>query len=108
MLFRSWLVRRLLEMGIESGQDLELLEKGDLTAPPLPEWTRSVLEDKFPLELNLGDVQYRVEYDFLRKAVTLEKTGGARKTPPSVNTVPYFMGYRVKVRHHTQAWVIRD
>ena len=103
----QWVHTRLSGLGIESGRDLALLDESDFVAPALPEWSERFVQSKFPLEVNLGDAQYDVDYDFHNRQVTLHKKSGTRKNPPSVHTIPAFSGFKVKVKHHTQSWVLR-
>jgi len=103
----QWVDTRLQSLGIESGNDLALLDESDFVAPPLSDWSEKWIQSKFPLEVNLGDAQYTVAYDFQKRQVTLNKKSGTRKTPPSINTVPSFHGFKIKVKHHTQSWVLR-
>ncbi|MBN2341306.1 MAG: ATP-dependent RNA helicase [Deltaproteobacteria bacterium] len=104
----TWIRRTLSTIGIESGHDFALLSKADFIAPALPEWTAAWVRQRFPLLVNLGDAQYDVAYDFAGRTATLHKTGGTRKGPPSLNTVPGFCGFKIKVKHHTQTWVLRS
>lgn len=103
----QWVHQQLETLGIESGDDLALLDESDFLAPALPKWSAQWIQSRFPLEVNLGDVQYDVEYQFATRQVTLYKRSGTRKTPPSLHTVPAFSGFRIKVKHHTQTWVLR-
>ena len=103
----QWVQTQLSTLGIESGNDLALLDADDFLAPTLPEWSQQWVRSKFPLDVNLGDAQYDVDYDFAKRQVTLYKTAGTRKNPPSPHTVPSFNGFKIKVKHHTQTWVLR-
>ena len=102
-----WLRNQLMSLGIDSGADFELLDESDFLAPALPEWSQQWIQSRFPLSLNVGDAQYNVEYDFRARQVTLLKYAGTRKGPPSIHTVPSFGGFKIKVKHHTQTWMLR-
>lgn len=103
----QWIAAHIAELGIESGSDFELLGESDFLATPLPKWTQDWLEANYSQNLNLGDVQYEVLYDFSKRVVTLNKIGGTRKSAPSINIVPNFRGFKIKVKHHSQTWVLR-
>jgi hypothetical protein len=103
-----WVDRRLLDLGVESGEDLALLSEADLQAPALPPFTLEWLNKLFPRTVNVGDALYRVEYDLMRKEVTLVKESGNRKGPPSLDTVPGFRGFKIKVKHVSRVWVLRE
>jgi ATP-dependent helicase HrpB len=103
----DWAEARLASLGVESGEDLALLSAADFLAAELPESTLAWLDSHFKRALRLGNADYDVEYDLSKKEVTLVKTGGAQKEPPSLSTLPSFRGFRIRVRHHSKVWVLR-
>jgi ATP-dependent helicase HrpB len=98
---------RLVDIGVESGRDMALLNPGDLLPDDLPKTTREWLDRRFPRTLDLGDGQYRVSYDLGRRQVTLEKTDGQRKLPPPLQMLPAWRGFSILVRHTSKAWQLR-
>ena len=91
----DWIRNRLLELGLESGDDLPLLEAEDLTVPQLPEAIREQLEREFPLRVNVGDAAFEASYDLPRRQVVLKLVAGHRQTPPPAAYLPRFGGFRV-------------
>lgn len=104
----QWAKNRFVVLGVSSGEDLPLLSENDLIAPPLPPSTQEELDREFPREIKLGDADYAVSYDLKKSEATLDQLRGNRKTPPSLSLLPSFSGFRVRVRHHSKIWVIRD
>ncbi len=104
----EWILRRLEELGVEEGSDAELLAPEDLLPPDLPGAVRDRLDRTFPRILKPGGAKYRVEYDVHAREVTLIAVEGNPKHPPSPSLLPAFRGFRVKVRHHSRVWVVRE
>jgi ATP-dependent RNA helicase HrpB len=105
---RSWVLHRLEALGVSSGSDLALLAEEDLLADDLPSATRQWLDGKFPRALGLGDVEYDVEYDLLRREAIFVLVSGKRKNPPSLATLPALTGFKIRIRHHSKSWVLRQ
>ena len=78
----AWLVSRLEEIGVETEQDLAVLEPEDLAFEGIPEWERDGFERRYPRTISLQDLHMQVEYHPLKKRIDLIRTGGVRKTPP--------------------------
>ncbi len=98
---------RLKQLGVESGSDLALLNEDDFIPPALPDETMKFLKEKFPFELDLKDIKYKIEYNTGAKEVTLTKLSGTRKDAPSKEMLPSFLGYKIKIKHHSRTWVLK-
>jgi len=105
---QAWLDERLVDLGFETADDLELLLPHDLTFPQLPAEGRDWLDRHFPRELALGDARYRVTYDVAAMEVSLETASGARRTPPSPTFLPPWPGWRVVHRDRSRVHVLRE
>lgn len=97
--FERWLEQRLEELGVESGDDLELLSPADLTFPPLPEASREELNRSFPRRLKVQGVLYGLTYDLEKNRVTLRAIQGKPQKPPERFYLPRFSGLRVQVEY---------
>ena len=106
-LLEQWAEAKFESLGLESGGDLAMLTAEDLTPPPLPEATLAFLEERFPDTLRLGNLAYRLEYDFRAKEVTMVQTEGPANQLPSPSMLPAFRGYKVKIRRHSKVVTIR-
>lgn len=93
----DFVLGRLLELGIESGEDLELLSPRDLLAPDLPFHLRTTLERDYPRTVSVGDATYEAEYDLEKRMVTLSLVRGQRKEPPPLAYLPRFEGFGITV-----------
>ncbi len=104
----EWAVEQLETLGVVSGNDLSLLSEADFVAPELPVETRNYMDREFPRQLRLGDVKYTIEYDLKNREATLVMTEGKRNIPPPLTTLPALRGFRVRVKHHSKVWVLRE
>lgn len=91
----TWLPDHLKELGVETGRDLELLSADDFLPPDVPKELAAMLEERFPLEVDIGDCLYRTEYDLTKRQVLLIIVRGARAKPPPANYLPRFEGLKV-------------
>ncbi len=104
----EWVARRLEELGVEGGEDLELLSPEDLLPPEIPPGLRSRLDAAFPRLLKPGGAKYKVLYDIPGREATLVPVEGNPKSPPPLALLPAFRGFRVKVKHHSRTWVLKE
>jgi ATP-dependent helicase HrpB len=93
----AWLDSRLVDLGVESGDDLALLSASDVLAPELPFEVLDPLDRQFPAEVSVGDASYRAEYDLPRRTVLLTLVRGHRREPPPRAYLPRFHGLKVLV-----------
>jgi hypothetical protein len=103
-----WVERRLIALGVSSGADLPMLSPEDFLPPNLPEETEARLDREFPRRLSLGDVKYDIVYDLANREATLIMTEGKRQTPPPLTTLPSLRGFKIRAKHHSKVWVLRD
>jgi len=101
-----WVAARLATLGVADGTDLGLLSESDFIFDRLNAEQSQWIKRNFPTRVNLGDVQYQTEYDFGRKTVTLVKVAGKRNEPPSKTMLPGFVGFKVKIKHHSRVWML--
>jgi hypothetical protein len=93
----AWVASRLLELGVESGDDLALLSANDLVAPEIPFESRAALEKEFPRTVSVGDATYTTDYDIDAGQVMLRMVKGSRRDPPPLSYLPRFPGLRICV-----------
>jgi hypothetical protein len=103
-----WVLQRLEDLGVESGDDLSMLEPEDLLAPPLPKEMQAWLDRAFPRDLSLGDAIYRLTYDLTAKEVSLHQVQGRRRVAPPLSYLPAFPGMRIVLRDKHKVIVIRE
>jgi ATP-dependent helicase HrpB len=93
----AWVAARLIELGVESGDDLALLSAADLTPPDLPHEVKHSLLRDYPLTVSVGDAVYEADYDLTAHQVILRMVKGSRREPPPPGYLPRFPGLRVMV-----------
>lgn len=95
--FDEWLRGRIVEVGIESGDELEMLSPDDFLADELPFELQGIIADLYPREVSLGDATYKVSFDLEKRQAMLNMVRGTRKKPPPRSYLPKFPGLRVFV-----------
>ncbi len=92
-----WLLQRLEELGVESGEDLALLSADDFLPEDVSTALLPQLKERFPQNVDLGDAFYEVEYDLPRRQVLLNLVRGTKTKPPQAQYLPRFEGFKVFV-----------
>jgi ATP-dependent helicase HrpB len=103
----AWLSARVVELGVQSGEDLALLSPGDFLAPELPDESRGRVEQEYPLTVSVGDASYRADYDLSLQQVTLQPLKGSRREAPTLAFLPRFPGLRILVEGPRGLSVVR-
>lgn len=96
-IFDEWLRGRILELGIESGDELEMLSPDDFLAKELPFELQGIIADLYPRDVSMGDASYAVSFDLEKRQAILSMVRGTRKKPPPRSYLPKFPGLRVFV-----------
>ncbi|MEW5850216.1 MAG: helicase-related protein [Myxococcota bacterium] len=104
----EWTARRVEALGVESGDDLQLLSAGDLQPPDVPDEVRTQLDRHFPRTVQVGDVTFHAEYAPASRQVTLRPAPGARREIPPASFFPRFGGFRVVVEVGGAPRVVRE
>jgi HrpA-like RNA helicase len=104
----KWVEARLETIGVTHGDDLGLLSPGDLVVEALPQETRKWLDRKFPQTLQLGNGKYDILYDLNKLEAVFVRVSGNQNNPPPLSTLPTIRGFRIKVKHHSRVWILRD
>ncbi|MEM6791197.1 MAG: helicase-related protein [Myxococcota bacterium] len=106
---RDWLVARLEELGLESGDDLALLETEDLTAPEVPWDVQQALDTHYPSEVRTPEARFAVELDVEARTVTLRFVAGQAQRRIHASSVPRFAGFDVvRVDTGHGLYLVRD
>ncbi|WP_299493982.1 helicase-related protein [uncultured Shewanella sp.] len=95
---KSHLKRKLLELGVESVDDLELLDESDLFFDGIPDWERDEFDSLYPQILILPELTLDVEYSPNNNCVTLLYVKGSRKRGPKRWELPRWSGWRIKYK----------
>ncbi|WP_245709967.1 helicase-related protein [Ferrimonas sediminum] len=94
----DWLRQRLQSLGVETVEDLDLIDEEELVFEGVPEWQRQEFDERFPSRLTLAELKLTVEYDCSRKRVTVVYHQGSRKAGPKRWELPRWQGWRVFYR----------
>jgi hypothetical protein len=103
----AWLIDRLAELGVETADDLALIEPDDLRFEGIPDWEREDFDRRYPPEFSLGDLVMSVSYDVRRKRITLDRLDGTRKTQPKRWELPAWRGWQVRYRQGSKVVEVR-
>jgi len=106
--FEQWLAARVAELGLESGEDLQLVSGGDFVFPSLPTSASEFLEKKYPLNFAAEEDRYGATYELGKRRVTVEHLSGRRKEPPSNFYLPSFPGLSVIMVHRGRRLILRN
>ncbi|PKN57080.1 MAG: hypothetical protein CVU56_12885 [Deltaproteobacteria bacterium HGW-Deltaproteobacteria-14] len=95
----DFVLARLTELGLESWDDLALLNPEDLLPAPPSDEVAAQLERRFPRTLNTGDAAYEIEYRVSERRAIFHQVRGVRKLPPSPTHLPALTGFRLSWEH---------
>lgn len=93
-----WLEQALLDLGVETSEDLELIDADDLQFNGIPVWEFDDFADKYPLEVKLPELHLNVEYQKGKRTVVVHHAGGNRKDGPKRWELPSWSGWKVQYR----------
>ncbi|MEO1336876.1 MAG: hypothetical protein AAFV29_14615, partial [Myxococcota bacterium] len=95
---KSFLLRRVTELGLEEQEDCQLIEHSDLLPPPIPDHIAAALERDYPQRVDLGEAKYTVQYDLsARRAILILQSGSRHQAPPR-RYLPRFPGLKVSIQ----------
>ena len=95
--FDRWVIDRLTELGVTSGEDLGLLSEQDLIYPALSTVLREELDRTYPRRLKIDGVDYRVDYELEQGRIVLRIERGKPQKPPGLFYLPRFPGFKILV-----------
>ena len=93
----SHLQARLETLGLEAGEEVELVDPEDLLPPGLPFWVQDVLDRDYPRRVDLHEAVYRVRYDLKTRRAVLFLESGSRRAAPARRLLPRFPGFKISV-----------
>ncbi|WP_028116130.1 helicase-related protein [Ferrimonas senticii] len=102
-----WLTQRLAELGVESADDLALIEPSDLRFAGIPDWQRAEFDQRYPQTLALPELQLQVEYSPKGKQILLHYLDGRRKDAPKRWELPAWSGWRIRYRKASKVVDVR-
>jgi HrpA-like RNA helicase len=106
--YATWLRHHLSTLGVASGDDLALLEPGDVAPRALPSRVSDELDKAFPRQLTFGDLIFDVQYDPSRREAFLVRRKGPKGRVPPLSYLPRLQGWRVLVREASNVRELRS
>lgn len=103
----SFIAGELKSLGIESLEDLSLIEPDDIQFDGIPSWERADFDVSYPMQVKLPDLQMNVEYLSSKKQIRLHYLSGQRKTEPKRWELPNFNGWRIQYKRASKVVDIR-
>ncbi|PKF50749.1 helicase-related protein [Enterovibrio nigricans] len=94
----TWLCDRLIALGIESQDDIELIDEKDLTFEGIPDWELKDFVLKYPLRLTLAELHVSVEYNKIKRTVIVHHEKGSRKDGPKRWELPQWKGWKIQYK----------
>ncbi|MBX2811726.1 MAG: DEAD/DEAH box helicase [Myxococcales bacterium] len=94
----TFLTQRLKQLGLESDEDRQLVDREDLLPQSLPIHLSEALDRDYPRRVDLGEAQYTVQYDLGARRANLMLESGQRKSPPPRSYLPRFPGFKVSIQ----------
>lgn len=103
----QWLVDRLTQLGVDSGDDIALIDANDFVVEGIPEWEKQTFAETFPQHITLCDLSLSVEYDVSTKRIVVERISGTRKGEPKRWELPGWSGWRIRYKKASRVVDIR-
>ncbi|MCL1095594.1 helicase-related protein [Shewanella kaireitica] len=98
LILESYLKQKLIQLGVESFEDLALVEAEDLLFDGIPDWQREEFDSLYPAGLQLPELKLTVSYEPKRKLVILDYVNGGRKQGPKRWELPRWLGWKIQYR----------
>ena len=98
LVLEPYLKQKLVQLGVESFEDLALVEAEDLLFEGIPDWQREEFDGLYPAQLALAELKLAVSYEPKRKLVLLDYLNGSRKQGPKRWELPRWLGWKIQYR----------
>ncbi len=102
-----WTASRLEALGVQSGQDLDLVSFDDLLPVEPSAQQAEDFDRRFPVRLKLVDRTCEVQYNLAHREVLLLHRSGRKDPPPRPSDLPAWPGWSVLYKVHSRIWRLR-
>lgn len=96
--FETWFTHQLTELEISEIDELKLFNDDDFVFDGIPYWQFDEFAQKYPFNLNLGDLQLTVDYVTSKKLIYIVFESGQRKSDPKRWELPNWKGWRIQYK----------
>ena len=103
----TWLVSRLVLLGVEAAEEYQLLSTDDLLFTEIDAETITEIEAQYPKEFSVNGAKFSVEYSPNQKLVTLRWQRGIRQPTLSPVLLPRWNNWKVQVDIRGQLRTVR-
>lgn len=103
----EYIYQTLKDLGVESQDDLTLIEAEDLFYSGVEDWLITPFKEKYPLVVKLPELTLKVEYKFLAKRITVHYDSGSRKEAPKRWELPSWQGFKIQYRKASKVVDVR-
>ncbi len=94
----AYLANKLVSLGLESVDDIALIDADDLAFDGVPDWQREAIDNQYPQHLALANLQLKVDYQLAKNTVIIERVTGIRKTDPKRWELPKWQGLKIRYK----------
>ena len=96
--FEKWFSHQLREVGISDAEEMALFTQDDFPFDGIPYWEYENFAELYPYQLNIGDLQLKVEYMASKKRIYVIYHSGLRKGDPKRWELPKWQGWRIQYK----------
>ena len=94
----AYLAEKLVSLGLETVDDIPLIDADDLAFDGVPDWQREDIDNLYPKQLALANLQLKVDYQLDKNTVVIERVTGIRKTDPQRWELPKWQGLKIRYK----------
>ena len=103
----TFIAERLHSLGVQSQEDLQLIEAEDLHYQGIDPWHAKDFNERFPLQVTLPSMVLNIEYHFRAKRLIAHYHSGERKDPPKRWELPAWSGLKIQYKKASKLVDIR-
>lgn len=104
----TWIRERLIALGVEQSDDLELLSASDLLPPALSEWAAGEIRKEYPSELVITGAAFAIRYDLRKRTALLAQVRGKPHQLPPQFALPRLPGLTIRIEHRGNVRTLRE
>ncbi|WP_117235413.1 helicase-related protein [Vibrio maerlii] len=103
----AWLSSQLETLGVDSYEDMGLIDNSDIVFEGIPYWMAEEFYSKYPMTVSLPELKVSVEYKPKAKRIILHYQDGSRKNAPKRWELPSWQGWRIQYKKASKVVDVR-